>query len=310
MSDPLVSETEQLETVLDACRSRWDEGADDVRRLFHGRGHCYPGLEDLVVDRFGSVLLIGCFGEKLNRARRLAGMLFETLDGVTGVAVQQRQGRGTQAEVVCGTVDDELVVEEAGLKYLVQPLRNQNVGLFLDMAPTRTWLQAAASGKRVLNLFSFTCAFSVAAVAGGASRVVNNDMSKPALDWGRKNHQLNDHDLRQVSLLSHNLFKSWSKIREHGPYDIVIIDPPTNQRGSFNAEKQYGQILKRLPEFAARGSTIIACLNSPFLNTDFLPAQMARWCPRASLVETLPASEDFPERFPDRGLKIYRFDFA
>ena len=74
--------------------------------------------------------------------------------------------------------------------------------------------------------------------------------------------------------------------------------------------KQYGQILKRLPEFAATGATIIACLNSPFLNTDFLPGQMARWCPRASLIETLPAAEDFPERYPDRGLKIYRFEFS
>jgi 23S rRNA (cytosine1962-C5)-methyltransferase len=178
------------------------------------------------------------------------------------------------------------------------------------MAPTRRWLRAVAENRRVLNLFSYTCAFSVAALAGGAKNVVNNDMSKPALDWGKKNHALNDHDLRRVSMLPHNLFKSWWKIREYGPYDIVIVDPPTNQRGSFNAEKQYGQVLKRLPEFAAPGAEIVACLNSPFLNTDFLPAQMARWCPRAALVETMPVSEDFPEQYPDRGLKIYRFSFS
>ncbi len=307
MSDLTASDAEQLDTVLAACAERWVPGTDNARRLFHGRGHCYPGLEDLVVDRFRSVLLVGCFGENVIRARRLAGHLHEALDQVTGVAVQQRQGRGTRSEVVCGEVAEELVVEEAGLNYLVQPLRNQNVGLFLDMAPTRAWLGRAAGDKRVLNLFAFTCAFSVAALAGGASSVINNDMSKPSLEWGRKNHALNGHDPRQVSMLPHNIFKSWWKIREYGPYDIIIIDPPTNQRGSFNAEKQYGQVLKRLPEFAASGATIIACLNSPFLNTDFLPGQMARWCPTASLVETMPASEDFPERYPDRGLKIYRF---
>ncbi len=304
-----TSENEQLDTVLESCQARWRTDSDSARRLFHGRGHAYPGLEDLVVDRFGSVLLVGCFGEEVGRARRLAEILMETLEGVTGVAVQQRQGRGTRAAVVRGRVPEELVVHEAGLAYLVAPLRNQNVGLFLDMAPTRTWLREAARDKSVLNLFSFTCAFSVAALAGGARRVVNNDMSKPALDWGRKNHLLNEQDLRKVSLLGHNLFKSWRKIRECGPYDIVIIDPPTNQRGSFNAEKQYGQILKRLPEFTAANATVIACLNSPFLNTDFLPGQMARWCPQARLIETLPASEDFPEQFPDRGLKIYRFGF-
>jgi 23S rRNA (cytosine1962-C5)-methyltransferase len=236
--------------------------------------------------------------------------LLEVLDGVTGVALQQRQGRGTAAEVIWGEVPGELVVEEAGLKYLVQPLLNQNVGLFLDMAPTRRWLRNAAAGKRVLNLFAFTCAFSVAAIAGGAKRVVNNDMSKPSLDWGRRNHELNGHDLRLIRMLPHNMFKSWAKIRDAGPYDIVVIDPPTNQRGSFNAEKQYGQVLKRLVDFTAAGAEIVACLNSPFLNTDYLPGQMARWCPRATLIETMPASADFPEQFPDRGLKIYRFRFG
>ena len=305
-----MNDARQLEPVLESCRARWGDGPDTARRLFHGRGHCYPGLEDLVVDRFGDNLLVGCFGDNISRARLLATLLPDEFEGVAGVAVQQRQGRGTRAEVIFGEVAEELVVEEAGLRYLVQPLLNQNVGLFLDMAPTRHWLRTAAENKRVLNLFAYTCAFSVVAMAGGAASVVNNDMSKPSLDWGRKNHTLNDHDLRQVSMLPHNLFKSWWKIREYGPYDIIIIDPPTNQRGSFNAEKQYGQVLKRLQEFAAPGAEIIACLNSPFLNTDFLPGQMARWCPKASLLETMPVSADFPEQFPDRGLKIYRFRYA
>ena len=206
MSDRL---SEQLQPVLEASRVRWQTGGDSTRRLFHGRGHCYPGLEDLVVDRFGSVLLIGCFGSNLARARCLGMELLEVLDGVTGVALQQRQGRGTAAEVIWGEVPGELVVEEAGLKYLVQPLLNQNVGLFLDMAPTRRWLRNAAAGKRVLNLFAFTCAFSVAAIAGGAKRVVNNDMSKPSLDWGRRNHELNGHDLRLIRMLrvSHKLIR-------------------------------------------------------------------------------------------------------
>lgn len=300
-SEPLLA------LVVEECRARWQTGPDTARRLFHGRGHAYPGLEDLVVDRFGNTLLVGCFGADIGRAERLTGLLDHALPAVTGICLQHRQGRGTRTHVVSGTVPDELVVEEAGLSYLVAPLRNQNVGLFLDMAPTRSWLRGAAQGKRVLNLFAFTCAFSVAAVAGGAQQVVNNDMSRPSLDWGRRNHELNDHDLRQVSMLPHNLFKSWWKIREYGPYDIIIVDPPTNQRGSFNAEQQYGQVLKRLPEFAAPGAQIVACLNSPFLNSDFLPAQMARWCHEARFVAAMPGAEDFPDQFPERGLKIVRF---
>jgi 23S rRNA (cytosine1962-C5)-methyltransferase len=178
------------------------------------------------------------------------------------------------------------------------------------MAPARHWLQEHSSGSAVLNLFAYTCGFSVAAVAGGARRVVNNDMSRSALDWGLENHRENQHDPRVASMLAKNLFKSWSKIRQLGPYEVVVIDPPTNQRGSFNAENQYGQILKRIPEFTRAGGSVLACLNSPFLNTDFLPNQMSRWCAGCKFVEYLPASEDFPDRYSDRALKVAVFRYS
>jgi len=301
----------ELVTVLAECQTRWEgEPPQSARRLFHGRGHCYDGLNGLTVDRFGTVLVIGCFDDRVERARELAGMLPRHLSQVTGVCLQHRQGRGNHTTVVMGEVPEEIEVEEAGLKYLVAPLRNQNVGLFLDMAPTRAWVRSSSEGRRVLNLFAYTCAFSVAALAGGARSVVNVDMSRPALDWGMRNHRLNGQDPRQVSMLAHNLFKSWQKLKTLGPFDLVIIDPPTNQRGSFNAEKQYAQVLKRLPDLSAAGADVVAALNSPFLNGDFLPAQMARWCPAARFQGMLPVSPDFPDRYPDRGLKLAHFRYA
>ncbi|MGE0623101.1 MAG: class I SAM-dependent methyltransferase [Pseudomonadales bacterium] len=301
----------ELETVVAECRKRWDPDAPAAaRRLFHGRGHCYEGLTGLTVDRFGSVLVVGCFDDRTERAREAARLLGAALPEVTGICLQHRQGRGNRTTVLAGEVPEEVEIEEDALRYLVAPLRNQNVGLFLDMAPTRAWLRRHAEGRRVLNLFAYTCAFSVAALAGGATGVVNVDMSRPALDWGLRNHRLNGQDPRLVSMLAHNLFKSWQKLKSLGPFDLVIIDPPTNQRGSFNAEKQYGQVLKRLPDLAAPGADVIAALNSPFLNTDFLTGQMARWCPAARFQEAMPVSEDFPDRFPERGLKIARFRYG
>ena len=301
----------ELDVVIAECRRRWtSDGPADARRLFHGRGHCFPDLAALTVDRFGSVMLIGCFDDALTRAERLAGLLGEAFPDVTGICLQHRQRRGARTRVLSGEVPEEITVEENGLRFFVAPLLNQNVGLFLDMAPTRDWLMAHAGDRRVLNLFAFTCAFSVAALAGGAASVVNVDMSRPALDWGARNHALNGHDLRRVGMLSHNVFRSWGKLRELGPYDTIVIDPPTNQHGSFNAERQYGQVLKRLPDLAAPGAEVIACVNSPFLDSAFLPSQMARWCPAAQYETRLPASPDFPERHPDRGLKVALFRYG
>jgi len=298
-----------FDPVLTVCAGNLVPGARLARRLFHGRGHCYPGLEDLTVDLLDRCLLVTCFGDDAEGASRLAQTLAEALPDVRGACVQMRRGRATEGRVVAGEVPETLVVSEDGLEFLVRPLRNQNIGLFLDMAPTRSWIRGAAAGRSVLNLFAYTCAFSVAAVAGGARQVVNNDMSRPALDWGAENHRLNGHDQRRVRMLPHNVFKSWWKIRQLGPYDLVVIDPPTNQRGSFVAEKDYPAVLKRLPDLCAAGAEVVACLNSPFLNADHLPQQMMRWCPDCRFEGPLPVSPDFPDRFPDRGVKICRFRY-
>jgi len=297
--------------VLNRCEERQNAGIQPhgAARLFHGRGHFFPGFEDITVDLFGDCLQVACFSEDLEGSRALVVQLADRLTGVESACVQVRAGRATSVESVVGEVAEEVEITEGDLRFLVRPKRNQNVGLFLDMQPTRSWLLQRATEKRVLNLFAYTCAFSVAAIAGGAAQVVNNDMSRTALDWGLANHRLNEHDPRCVAMLPHNLFKSWWKIRQLGGYDIVIIDPPTNQRGSFNAEKQYGQVLKRIPEFANSGADVITCLNSPFLNTDFLTQQMSRWCPDCRFVSYLPVSEDFPDRYPDRGLKIALFRY-
>ncbi len=272
-----------VQRLRDGVHSAADK---DARRLFHGRGHCYPGLEHLVVNWYPPYLLLASF-QPLEEATigSLVAQFRTGFEGanirVSGIGLQMRDGRRTETSVLWGEVPDEHTVYEQGLAFLITPKRNQNVGLFMDMAHVRKHLSQYMPGARVLNLFAYTCAFSVSAIAHGADTVVNNDMSSNALQIGERNHQLNGQDLRQVRMLPHNLFKSWWKIRQFGPYDVIIIDPPTNQRGSFVAEKSYGQVLKRIPELANPGARVIACLNSPFLGRDFLTQQMERWCPQA-----------------------------
>ena len=305
-----------VDTVLARCEARWQLGDKETNahteayRLFHGRGHTYPGLEHVVVGWYPPYLQVALF-EPTSEAfvDALCDGLLALRPQAQGIALQHRQGRGTQSSVVRGAVPDEHLVTEHGLSYFVQLLRNQNIGLFLDMGHVREHLAGAFAGARVLNLFAYTCAFSVAAIDAGAKHVVNLDMAKSALELGRRNHEANGQDPRNVTMLPHNLFRSWWKIRQLGPFDVIIIDPPTNQRGSFVAEKSYGQVLKRLPEFASPRARVLTCLNSPFLDSDFLRHQMARWCPACVPLSTLPPHPDFPDRFPERGLKVLEFEY-
>ena len=139
----------------------------------------------------------------------------------------------------------KVIVKENGLKFETLLGSQQNTGLFLDMQPLRAWLKKNSFEKKVLNLFAYTCTLSVAALAGGAQSVVNFDLSKTSMKWGERNHDLNGQNAGRITSLPFNVFTSWGRINQHGRYGMVIIDPPTYQRNSFNVERDYGSILKK-----------------------------------------------------------------
>jgi 23S rRNA (cytosine1962-C5)-methyltransferase len=171
----------------------------------------------------------------------------------------------------------------------------------------RQWVQAQAAGKRVLNLFAYTCGFSVAALAGGAHQVVNLDMARAALSRGRDNHRLNQHDLSQVVFLGHDLFKSWGKVAKCGPYDLIIVDPPSFQRGSFVLSKDYPKVLRRLPELLNANGVVLACSNEPEIGPDYLIQAMASEAPSLHFSERLSNPPEFPDSQPDSALKALVF---
>ena len=302
-----MQEQVDVDLIIQQCAARFNASATDARRLLHGRGQLIAGLEQVTVDHFPPYGLVRVFQDQTIDADYLSTQLQQHYPQLTGTVLQNRAGRATQSRVLYGEVPERFIAREGPLNFWIQPMRNQNCGLFLDMAPLREWLVANAAGARVLNLFAYTCSLSVAALAGNAAHVVNNDMSRTALEWGSENHVINQHDPRRVSMLPHNVFKSWWKIRQFGPYDIIIVDPPTNQRGSFVAEKNYAAVLRRLGELSTPGAQVFLALNSPFLSAEFLPNLVARHACSLRLVERCEISADFSDRDPDRGLKLYRY---
>ena len=202
---------------------------------------------------------------------------------------------------------DKCLVKEGKLVFEVHPGAQQNAGLFLDMRPLREWLQQYSQDKNVLNLFAYTCSFSVAALAGGAKQVTSVDMSKTSINWGSLNHRHNGQDLRCVNSVPYNVFKSWGRIKQFGRYDTIIIDPPSRQKGSFDVEKNYGALIKKLGSISNPGADVIATINSPYLDSDFLIHRFQRYAPQCRFITEMPASPEFEDKYPERALKICHF---
>ncbi|MHB0819244.1 class I SAM-dependent methyltransferase [Stutzerimonas stutzeri] len=288
----------------------------ETRRLFHGRGRCWPGLEHVTVDWLQGGLLVSLFrapaDTELDALREILLALGQSVEwlasGAHSLLLQHRYLPDSRMEQLLGEPVEEWLISENGLRYKLDLGIKQNNGLFLDMRYGRRWVQEQARGLRVLNLFAYTCGFSVAAIAGGAEHVVNLDMARAALSRGRDNHRLNEHDLGKVSFLGHELFKSWGKIRKSGPYDLVIVDPPSFQKGSFALDRDYQKILRRLPELLTPTGRVLACINDPDTGPDFLIEGIAAEAPGLVFVQRLENPPEFPDISSDSGLKALVFE--
>jgi len=278
----------------------------DSYRLLHGRGRCFEGLEFVNVDFFQPVLLLVFYKEPPeNWLDELVDCLRDKLsEHMACVLVQRRYLPNAPSEIVLGVLPEQAFARRGKLLFNLHLNAQQNSGFFLDIEAGRQWIELHVSGKRVLNLFAYTCAFSVVAVAAGAEKVVNVDMSSPALNLGRANHQLNGFSKEKTEFVAENILKSWSRVKKPGPYDVVIIDPPSYQKGSFIAEKDYAKVIRRLPELMPQGGLVLACLNAPELSDEFLKNQFVEQLAQAELVERLASHPSFPDVNPEQQLKL------
>ena len=219
------------------------------------------------------------------------------------LVLQKRYITQAPTEVLVGELANDIFVVENELKIKLNLRSNLNSGYFPDMKNGRAYIQSIAQDKNVLNLFSYTCGFSLAAIKGGASLVTNIDMAKGALSTGRENHHINNLDTSRVKFYPHNILKSFSKIKRDGPFDIIIIDPPTFQKGSFEATKDYNKIIKRLETFTKKGTIVLACLNSPDLDENFIIDIFKEFAPEFKFVKRLENVEEFKSLDENRSLK-------
>ncbi|HEY7773065.1 MAG TPA: class I SAM-dependent methyltransferase, partial [Marinagarivorans sp.] len=139
----------------------------ESRRIFHGRGRCYPGLEWCTLDFYSPVVLLTVFCVPSEPAfKALKQRLLALLPAaVSHFVIQRRDLFGAPYEwCLAEPLARGQVFAKRGKLSFQLDFNQQNTGYFLDMEPGRQWLAANAAGARVLNLFAYTCAFSVVAI--------------------------------------------------------------------------------------------------------------------------------------------------
>ena len=266
------------ELLRAALSRRSTAGPTTARRLLDGRAEGLPGW---TVDRYGCVALIQSFGRDADLT--IASDLSEALSllpTVSAVVLKERGGPPDRAEgrLLAGALPppDErdplsdrrgrLVIDEDGTRLGVDLLYGVNTGLFLDARPMRRWVRARSQDLRVLNLFSYTAAFGVAAALGGARSTTNVDLVPSALDRGKVNYELNELPVDPRSHVRDDVFEFLRRARKRGAtWDLVIVDPPpvpTRGRGrkgkGFDPRRDQQRVIGQALTACSDGGTVLA----------------------------------------------------
>ena len=242
---------------------------------------------------------------ELESVRKRRGEALSTLSDVTGVAqervrvrTRRKNKRGEQYSKVQDR-DNYYVVMEDGLRFLVNFDDYLDTGLFLDHRTTRGRLRAAASGKRFLNLFAYTCTATVYAAAGGAVATTSVDMSNTYLNWAQRNFELNGLSPDRNGLVQADC-RVWLQEanRSRERYDLIFIDPPTfsnskRMEGVFDVERDHPEFIDGCARLLAPGGLIVFSTNSQRFRLD--ESLSERYDVRDISARTLP--KDF-ERNP------------
>lgn len=227
--------------------------ATNACRLVHGEGDGLPGV---IADWYDGVVVLQVHTVGMRNERQ---QLTETLQSVLGhrlkavydksAAVLERHHDLEHLDgLLWGELPSPVLAKEHGYTFEIDVEQGQKTGFFLDQRDNRALVHQFSKNKRVLNVFSYTGGFSIAALGGGATEVHSLDSSRRALDVGDRNASHNGFSAKHRSIEADAL----EYLREHAAdYDVVVLDPPAFAKG-IHAREAAIQAYKRLNASAMR----------------------------------------------------------
>lgn len=225
----------------------------DAWRLINGAGDGWPGV---VVDWYAGRAWVQRLRPEAPVPELPAVCVYEQW----ATRTQRTAPRCVRGEPVTG----RFAIRENGLTFLVSFGEGLSAGIFLDQRENRRrLLQMPLAGKRVLNCFAYTCAFSVAAARAGAV-TTSVDLSRHYLDWGRANFAANGIEGQEFVVAD---VLEWLPVaaRRGRQWEVVLLDPPTfsttKAGGRFQAQRDYGELVARALPVVAPGGRLFCSTN-------------------------------------------------
>jgi 23S rRNA (cytosine1962-C5)-methyltransferase len=202
--------------------------------------------------------------------------------------------------LLAGSVEhlDKQVCED-GARYVLDLTMHQDASLYLDTRFLRHWLKANLAGQSVLNAFAYTGSLGVAALAGGAARVVQLDLSRRFLNLARASYALNDFPIRNEDFMAGDFFTEINRLKRQGVlFDCVVIDPPffsITDKGRVDLVGQSQRLINKVRPLVKDGGRLVTINNALFLSGQNYYALLQELCADGylSIEELIPVPPDF-----------------
>lgn len=291
-----------LENAIASRQALFEASHESAFRLFNGFYEDYP---DLAVDVYGHTLVVHNYADSpmqnddivQDAIQYLQNTLNWLRAGVlkTRNSVIQEEKKGT---MVFGD-KPATKIKEHGIWYAINLTMNRDASFYLDTRHLREWLIDNLQGKSVLNTFAYTGSLGVAAMAGGASLVVQTDRNGMFLNLAKDSYSLNGFPIHKKDFIAQDFFPVVAKFKSTKQFfDCVIIDPPffsTTAKGKVDLENDSTRLVNKVRPLINDGGTLIAINNALYVSGQEYMQTLESLCKDGylSIRELIPVPDDF-----------------
>jgi 23S rRNA (cytosine1962-C5)-methyltransferase len=291
-----------LEKAIEARAALFDARHESAFRIFNG---FVEGNPDLVVDLYGTTLVFHNYADDPAQGSLLVEQAGQFLRneliwlraGIvkTRNAESQEEKRG---KLLFGEKPDTKI-KEHGVWYSIDLRMNRDASLYLDTRNLRKWLIGNMRGKTVLNSFAYTGSLGVAALAGGAERVVQHDLNRQFLNVAKTSYTLNGFPVHKQDFIAADFFTLAGKLkRAKETFDCVLIDPPffsTTAKGRVDQINESARLINKVRPLANDGGYLITINNALYVSGKEYMQTLEELCKDGYLKikELIPVPEDF-----------------